>query len=186
MEIDAVNSPDGITSEQTKQDRFLQLMERHRGILFKAANAFCNDPEDRNDLIQEIVVQLWLSFDRFDERHRFSTWMYRVAMNVAISYYRRERRRPDKAESIDAIAMEIRIERDEDADDEVRLLHQLITGLDEINRALIILHLDGYDYDEIAGIIGMTSTNVSTRLNRIKQRLQRDYAALQQPKAEQK
>lgn len=156
------------------QDQFVALVEQHKGILYKAANAFCRDPEDRDDLVQEIVAQLWQAFERFDPRYRFSTWMYRVAMNVAISHSRSESRRARDAESIDAGDLDIRVEENPERDD-IRLLHQLIGTLDELNRALIILHLDGHSHDEIAEIMGITSTNVSTRLNRARHKLQHAY-----------
>lgn len=163
------------------QDRFLALMEEHKRILYKVANAYSKNPEDRPDLIQEMVIQLWLSFGRFDGRCQFSTWMYRVAMNVAISFYRSERRRIRDAIPIEEFGLEIAITdaRLEEAGDDLRLLHQMISQLDELNRALIILYLDGYGHEAIAEIIGITPTNVSTRLNRIKQRLQRDVSVMQ-------
>jgi RNA polymerase sigma-70 factor (ECF subfamily) len=164
------------------QDRFLTLLEGHKGILYKVANAYCPNREDRQDLIQEIVVQLWRSFERFDERYKFSTWMYRIAMNVAISFYRRESRRLRRAVSIEASGMEVAASdlADEDTSEDLQKLHRLIGRLDELNRALIILYLDGYSYESIAEIVGITPTNVGTRLNRIKQRLQRDFDATPQ------
>ncbi len=161
------------------QERFLALIEAHRGILYKVANGYCRNPDDRPDLIQEILIQLWLARDRFDGRSQFSTWMYRIALNVAISYYRSAQRRPAAAISLDAPGVELAAADRllEDAGDEMRLLHQAINGLDELNRALIILYLDGYPHEAIAAIVGLTPTNVSTRLNRLKQRFQRELQA---------
>src|SRR5437762_119485 len=76
-----------------RQERFQLLVDEHRKILYKVAGLYCRDAADRQDLAQEIVVQLWRSFDRYDERRRFSTWMYRIALNVAISFHRSESRR---------------------------------------------------------------------------------------------
>ena len=158
------------------QDRFLALMEEHKRILYKVANAYCNNQDDRQDLIQEMVIQLWRSFDRFDSRSKFSTWMYRVAMNVAISYARSQTRRIRDVVPVDEAGLEIPHTDPwlEDEGDDLRLLHQMIQQLDELNRALIILYLDGYSHAEIGEIIGLTATNVSTRINRIKQRWQND------------
>jgi RNA polymerase sigma-70 factor (ECF subfamily) len=166
-------------------DRFLALLEEHKGILYKVANGYCRHREDRQDLIQEIIVQLWRSFDRFDQRYRFSTWMYRIAMNVAISFYRSERRRIRDAVSIQEWGIDIAgaDEAVAEAPDDVRLLHRLIQELDEMNRALILLYLDDCDYQTIAEIVGISVTNVGTRLHRIKQQLQRELA-LQNAKQE--
>jgi len=165
----------------TDQDRLLALVENHKGILYKVANAYCRNPDDRGDLIQEIVIQLWLSFGRYDDRHKFSTWMYRVAINVAISFYRSERRRIREAVPIEDSGLEIAVADRmlEDTGDDIRTLYQLIGQLDELNRALVLLYLDGYGHDEIAAIVGITSTNVATRINRIKQKWQRELDTTQ-------
>jgi len=150
-------------------NRFTTLLEQHKGILYKVAAAYCREAEDRHDLMQEIVLQLWRSFPRYDEQWRFSTWMYRIAMNVAISHYRRTR---------DTVPLEgavLELAAEPEIDDDVRVLYDLIGGLDELSRGLVILFLDGHSHDEIAAILGLTSTNVATRLNRIKQRLRNDY-----------
>jgi RNA polymerase sigma-70 factor, ECF subfamily len=159
-------------------DRFLALIEEHRKILYKVAFTYCRQPEDRRDLIQEMTIQLWRSFDRFDGRAKFSTWMYRIAMNVAISFFRRERRHhrnvPIEESGLDVAAAD-RV-MDESGED-LRALHRLIGRLDEMSRALILLYMEGYPHEEIAGIIGISSTNVATRIHRIKQRLQRETEA---------
>ncbi len=161
-----------------KEKQFLDLLARHKGILYKVANVYCGFRDDRADLIQEITIQLWRSFDRFDERCAFSTWMHRVAINVAISFHRGTRRRED-ALALDDLRDEVR-EADRHLDalgDDIRRLYQLIGELDDINKAIILLYLEGYGQDEIADTVGLTTTNVSTRVNRIKQRLQRDFDA---------
>lgn len=164
-----------------EQERFLALVEEHKRILYKVANAYCRNREDRPDLIQDIVLQLWRSFGSFDDRARFSTWMYRIAMNVAISTYRSERRRIRDALPIEELGLDLAAadRATDDASDEVRLLHQLIQRLDVMNRALIVLFLDGYGHDAIAEIVGISTSNVATRLHRIKQQLQRDAGAPQ-------
>lgn len=165
------------------QDRFLTLLEEHKGILYKVANAYCKNREDRPDLIQEIIAQLWQSFDRYDEGRRFSTWMYRIALNLAISFYRRENRRIRDTVPVEEGGLDI-AGADQvlhEVRDDVRLLHGFIQQLDELNRAIIILYLDGCNHDAIAEVVGISSTNVSTRINRIKQKLQRDFDAAQQP-----
>ena len=160
------------------QDRFLALLDEHRKILYKVANAYCRNPEDRRDLAQEIVVQLWRSFGRFDERASFSTWMYRIAMNVAISFYRSESRRTRRTELVEEPILEIlAVDRaaPEESSDDIGQLHRFIGELDELNRALVILYLDGNSHETIGEILGISTSNVGTRIGRIKQRLRKDF-----------
>jgi RNA polymerase sigma-70 factor (ECF subfamily) len=162
---------------QTRQDRFESLLEQHKKILYKVASAYCHNPADRPDLVQEIAVQLWRSFDRYDEEYRFSTWMYRIALNVAISFHRTESRRSRNTVPAEDSILEIAAEPElAEADDSLRLLHGFIARLDELDRALILLYLDGNRYDTIAEILGISETNVGTKISRIKQRLRRDFS----------
>jgi RNA polymerase sigma-70 factor (ECF subfamily) len=160
----------------TEQERFLALLEEHRKILYKVASSYCRNPEDRRDLVQEIVVQLWRSFDRFDDRYRFSTWMYKIAINVAISFYRSQSRRTRGAVPLEESGLDLIAAETEEVSEDVRLLHRFISELDELNRALILLYLDGNSYDTIAEILGISTTNVATKISRIKERLRRDFA----------
>jgi RNA polymerase sigma factor (sigma-70 family) len=171
-------------SEPSRQERFLTLLEEHKKILYKVASSYCrNDSRniarnsaDRQDLEQEIAAQLWRSFDRYDERQRFSTWMYRIALNVAISFYRSETRRARHTVAAGDSILEIAEDRGEAEDDNLRLLRSCIEQLDELDRALVVLYLDGNRYDTIAEILGITETNVGTKLGRIKQKLRHDLA----------
>lgn len=162
------------------QERFLSLVEENKKILYKIANAYCKDPMDRPDLVQEMVIQLWQSFNRFDNRSQFSTWMYRIAINVAISFYRNQNRNKPNTIPIKDFVLEIAIadEMLEQAGDDIRLLYRLINQLDELKKILIILYLDGYSQDEIAEILGISSSNVSTKINRIKQKLQQEFESI--------
>jgi RNA polymerase sigma-70 factor (ECF subfamily) len=155
------------------QDRFVALLEQYKRILYKVASSYCRNVADRHDLTQEIIIQLWRSFDRYDEQYRFSTWMYRIAMNVAISFYRSESRRTRDELPFDEPVLEIAAAEPES--DDIKLLRQFIDGLDELNKALIILYLDGNNHAEIADVLGITATNVSTKIARIKERLRRDF-----------
>lgn len=160
-------------------DRFLILLEEHRKILYKVANAYCREREDRADLVQEITAQLWRSFGRYDQQFRFSTWMYRIALNVAISFYRTESIRVRHALPLEGIVLDFAA-ADEQADaDERRVLYALIGGLEELDRALTLLYLDGYAHQEIGGVLGLSSTNVATRIDRIKRRLKESYQEME-------
>jgi RNA polymerase sigma-70 factor (ECF subfamily) len=162
-----------------EHSRFVALIGQHNGILYKVANAYCRAPDDRGDLMQEIVVQLWRAFSRYDERQRFSTWMYRVAMNVAISFYRKEWRRQRDLVPLDEPALDVAAADGVlgAAPDELRRLNERLQTLGELDRALVLLYLDGYAHAEIAELMGLTATNVSTRLGRIKKKLQQERTA---------
>src|SRR4051812_888776 len=162
-------------TKPTGNERFVQLLEEHKRMLYKVASVYCADAEDRRDLVQEIVIQLWRSFPRYDDRLKFSTWMYRIGMNVAISFLRGEGRRGgretvalDQIDIIDSAAADRVLG---EAGDDVRLLQRLVSRLDEMSRALIVLYLEGYSHAEIAEVLGISATNVGTRVNRIKNRL---------------
>lgn len=160
-------------SKPAAQDRFVALLEEHKKILYKVASSYCRNPADRQDLVQEMVVALWKSFGRYDDRYRFSTWMYRIALNVAISFYRSEVRRTRHTVPAGDSVLEIAAAASESAapDGEFRLLQNLMQQLGELDRALLILYLDENRYDTIAEILGISETNVGTKISRIKQKL---------------
>ena len=155
------------------QQRFETLWREHRGIVFKVAGVYARSTEERLDLAQEIGAQLWRSFAAFDERKaKFSTWLYRIALNVAISHLRRESGGDGHFEPLDeghleTIAGETAVEPDE----RLATLHAFIGELDALNRALILLYLEDRSYAEIAEVLGISATNVATKINRIKQKL---------------
>lgn len=173
---------------------FLQLIGDNKGILFKISNSYCRNREDREDLMQEIVYQLWKSARRYDVNRKFSTWMYRIALNVAISSYRRQRRSGLRiAFGGDLHLMELadggaepghhlaepadrRVERmdrhaEPDTEDRIGMMQRFISEQNELDKALMILYLEERPYREIAEILGITETNVATKLSRIKGRL---------------
>ena len=174
--VSAVDRREATLTKTATPDQFVSLLEQNRRIVYKVAATYSRNPADREDLAQEIVVQLWRSFARYDEGYRFSTWMYRVALNVAISFYRRESRRSRSEVSAEDAVQEVASLASEPAevDDDIRLLRQLIEQLDELDRAVMILYLDDNPYSMIAEILGISETNVGTKINRIKQRLRRD------------
>jgi RNA polymerase sigma-70 factor (ECF subfamily) len=164
-------------SNPVQQDRFVRLIDEHRKILYKVARCYAWNPADREELVQEMTLQLWRSFNRYDERYRFSTWMYRIALNVAISFVRTEARRTRSiVPADDSISTVLeRAAAPEPAHDDLRLLDEFIQKLDELDRALVLLYLDGHRHDTIAEILGISVTNVGTKIGRIKQRIRRDW-----------
>ena len=152
--------------------RFTALLEQHKRILYKVAYIYCRDPEDRQDLVQEMVIQLWRAFKRFDGRSSISTWTYRVALNVAISYRRQEGRHIRGAEPLEIVLNVAEADHAFDPDaEQSRVLRALIDDLDELSRSLMLLYLEGFDHAEIAGLLGVSVSNVGTRLSRIRQTL---------------
>jgi len=167
-----------VPAKPTRQDQFLILLEEHKKILFKVASVYCRNRADRDDLVQEMTLQLWRSFGRYDDRQRFSTWMYRVSLNVAISFYRRESRRSRATVPADDSILEVAGEEIDVVmlSDELRMLHRVIEQLDELDRALVLLYLDGNPHDTIADVMGISESNVGTKIGRIKQRIRREWS----------
>ena len=157
------------------QEEFQTLVDEHKKILYKVCNSYCRNRDDRDDLAQEIIIQLWRSFGRFDERYRFSTWMYRIALNVAISFYRRESTRARHVISDGERLLEA-VDDTDSQPEEIRLLYQFIEGLDPLNKALVLLYLDGNSYQEIADVLGISETNVATKINRLKKTMKQEFS----------
>lgn len=160
---------------QDLQETFRRLVEEHRKILYKVCNSYCRDRDSRDDLAQEIMIQLWRSFSKFDGRSRFSTWMYRIALNVAISFYRKESTRTRHVIPGELHLLETPDETESQPED-IRLLYQFIDRLDPLNKALILLYLDENSYREIAGVLGISETNVATKINRLKNKMKQELA----------
>jgi RNA polymerase sigma factor (sigma-70 family) len=161
------------------QQRFAALLQEHRRIVFKVAGLYSRSAADREDLVQEISAQLWRSFAAYDEaRAKFSTWMYRIALNVAISQARRWHE-ADRLEPLDTHHLETVGGGEPIAEQDERLaaLHAFIGQLDPLNRALILLYLEDRSYAEMADILGISQTNVATKIGRIKQKLRGQMTA---------
>lgn len=162
-----------------KTEQFLSLIESNKGIIYKVANSYCSDTENRKDLIQEIIIQLWLSLEKYDSRFRISTWMYRIALNVSISLYRKENRRSEINRPLPDEILYLEADSDPpETDPNTALLQGFIRELKEIDRAVIILYLEENSYQEIAETLGITVTNVSTKISVIKQQLKQKFSHL--------
>ncbi len=162
--------------QQAQKDQFLYLVQQNKKLIFKVCNAYCHDPEDRKDLVQEVIIQLWLSFDKYNSQYKLSTWMYRIALNTAISHYRADRKR--NTTSLDTRENLIDFADENDAaemNDRVQLLYSFIAQFDELNRALMILYLDNNSYKDIAEVLGITETNVATKISRLKKELKQKF-----------
>jgi RNA polymerase sigma-70 factor (ECF subfamily) len=147
-----------------RQEGFRAQVEEHAGIVGRVVRTYCRDRDDQMDLAQEIRVQLWLAFPKYDPARQFSTWMYRIALNTAISWVRKA-----EVRSRPVAGAETRPPPEEE--EHVRVLHQLVDGLDQMNRALLLLYMDELSYADIGEVLGITSANVATRISRVKQQL---------------
>lgn len=158
------------------EKEFVTLVNRHIGLIYKVCNIYCPDGEDRKDLFQEIVLQLWKGYPAFRQEAQFSTWLYRVALNTAISNYRRAIKRPQS--SLTEAGIDIPDPGELSfGDEKIKLLYKAIEQLTAIEKAMILLHLDGCTYNEIAAIAGISNNNVGVKLNRIKNKLEKILTA---------
>jgi RNA polymerase sigma factor (sigma-70 family) len=154
---------------------FLINLNQNIGIVHQVCHTyFRRDAVEREDVFQDIMYQLWKSYPQFKGESKFSTWMYKVALNTAITHIRRSNRTPRNAELTEPVAFSPHINEHMSRVEEVHLLHEGIAALSDIDKAIILLHLEDQNYDEIASVTGLTKTNVSVRLVRIKRAL-KDY-----------
>lgn len=156
-----------------RTDIFLKKISENSGIIHKVCNVYCNNSDERKDLRQEITLQLWKAFPSFREQSKFSTWMYRVAINTAVTNIRKSKRHP----ILEALSeqQEDVIERDDipDMDEEINRLYQAINKLNDIEIGIIILYLEKNSYAEIGEIVGLSEKNISVRIVRIKAKLKK-------------
>lgn len=156
--------------------RFTELLQRHRGILVKVAGSYARQREDREDLAQEIAAQLWRAWPGYDPARPFSTWMYRIALNVAISQLRGRARTPTLQAAADGPldTLPDPAAHDPDRAQQVERLYRFIHALPPLDRALMLLHLDECPQREIAEVLGLSATNVATKIGRLKARLRNE------------
>lgn len=153
----------------SERDRiFGEWLAAHKGILFKVVHAYAFEHADRQDLFQEIAIQVWRSVEAFRGESSVPTWMYRVALNTAIAWTRREYRHQRGKEPLEGAEGLLTTESLANTDPRLEWLYQQIAQLKEVDRSVALLLLDGFTYKEIAGIIGLTESNVGVKINRIK------------------
>jgi len=155
----------------SKKAKFIEIVEKYRGILYKVITIYCIEDDDKKDLEQEILIQIWKSLDKYNDKFAMTTWLYRISMNVAISHYRKTFKTKGRTVSLDAGLLEFTSapetsERSYEQD----VLHKLLMALNEFDKALMFLYLEDKDYDVIADVLGITKTNVATKISRIKNR----------------
>lgn len=148
----------------------MQQLNQHLGIAHKVCGLYFSDAEEKQDVVQEMLYQLWRSYPGFDGRSKFSTWMYSVCLNTALTYRRKESRH--KSQPLSSSHHQIADEPDSPQGESLQLLHGAIATLSPLNKALVLLYLEDLRYEEIAQITGLTKSNVSVRLVRIKKELE--------------
>lgn len=135
------------------------------------AKIYQDDAEDRNDLLQEMTLQLWLAFDSFRGESKFSSWMYRVALNTAIVFFKKEKRRPDNLPLAYDVERPDDLSNSTEKEEQLTIFYKAIKRLDKIEKALIYLYMENQPYSEIAAHLGITEGNMRVRLNRVKNKL---------------
>lgn len=155
---------------------FQALIEQHRGILYKVARAYCPLEEERQDLIQEMMIQIWQALPRYNAQYKNSTWIYRIALNVAISHYRKTTTQQRRQQALDGKALQGAEADSSEKEQQFRLLEQFISELKELDRALMVLYLEDRSHAEIAEILGISISNVATKVGRIKDKLKQRFS----------
>ena len=153
------------------EQEFLTLINRHKGILYKVSRIYFDQLDDQQDLFQEIILQLWQSLESFKGNSQFSSWMYRVALNTAIVFFKKEKRKPDKFSSI---KIEPLAHDDYNTEKDLQLVHfyKAVQELNKIEKALIFQYIEGLSGKEIAENLGLSEVNVRVKTNRTKSKLQ--------------
>ena len=160
--------------KKNREDEFLKVFEANIGIVIKIAKAYAKTTYDSEDLINDIVLELWQSFDTFKKESAISTWIYRVALNTSMNYQRKNKRNSlftfwSNSKQFEDLSWLT----EQDDTSETELLYQSIEHLEAINKAIILLYLDGKTHEEISLITGISKTNVGTRIGRIKEQIKK-------------
>lgn len=153
------------------EQEFIQLLNKHQNIIHKVCSVYMNDYADKEDLFQEVTLQAWKAYPTFRGDAKFSTWLYRVALNTAITFFRKEKKQipvfatdilPDTTEGYNPI------------EEQVQAMYKAIGELSKIDKALIMLYLEDYSYIEIGEMLGISANNVAVKMNRLKVKLKEE------------
>lgn len=154
----------------SKEQQFSALIKENQGLIVKVSRLYTNSLEDQEDLFQEIVLQLWRSYDSFKGNSKISTWMYRVALNTAITLFRKKTRAPQTDELQESYFKQF-LEDDGEKEQQVALLYKVIKMLPHVERAIVTMYLDDLPYKDIAENLGITEVNARVKMNRLKKTL---------------
>jgi RNA polymerase sigma-70 factor (ECF subfamily) len=153
-----------------KETEFVRIIKENEGVIFKITTLYTDNRDDQKDLYQDVVYQLWKSFDSFRSESKISTWMYRIALNTSLTRLKKTKRMGNPV-SIDRVVMQQTENYDPEFEEKLKLLYSHIKQLSVLEKALMLLLLEGKKYEEIAEITGLSSSNVGTKISRIKQKL---------------
>ena len=153
-----------------KEKEFSQLIKDNQGLIIKVSRLYTNSIEDEQDLFQEIVLQLWRSYDTFKGQSKISTWMYRVALNTAITLFRKKTKSPQTDELQDFHYKDF-VEDDEEKQQQISTLYKVIKMLPNVERAIVTMYLDDLPYKDIAENLSITEVNACVKMNRLKKTL---------------
>jgi RNA polymerase sigma-70 factor (ECF subfamily) len=151
---------------------FLEQIQQHKGIIYKVSRMYMDSPEDREDLVQEILLRLWNSYASFEGRSSFSTWMYRVALNTAITFLRKEKAKPVFIQDNTDELMNKPHETNSTAEKRLEIFYKAAKELSPIEKALIFYFMEGMSHREISGLLGISENNARVKLSRTKEKLQ--------------
>lgn len=160
-----------MSEEKGTENKFVHLVNESQGIIHKVCRMYCDDENHRKDLFQEIVLQLWKSYSSFRGESKFSSWMYRVALNVAIQDFRKEKKRKYLFLESFEFKEPTAVSQIDYKDERISALYKAISKLDKIEKAIMMLHLDEIPNDEIAEIVGITQNYVRVKMTRIRSKL---------------
>ena len=153
------------------EHNFVALLEKHQNIVHKVCRLYTNNQEQHNDLFQEITIQLWKAFPKFRGDAKFSTWMYRVGLNTAITLYRKSKRSIN-TQDYESVQFKIKAEEyDNTEEEQLKLLYKAVYQLNDIDKALVFLYLEDKNYKEISETLGISEVNARVKMNRIKTKL---------------
>ena len=160
-----------------QEKEFIDLLNKHQNIIHKICNVYMDEQADKEDLFQEITLQAWKAVKNFRGDSQFSTWLYRVALNTAITFFKKEKKQattytehfPESLEEYNPV------------EEQVQAMYKAISSLSKIDKALVMLYLDDYSYKEMAEVLGITVTNIGVKMNRIKTKLKEETSKYYHP-----
>jgi RNA polymerase sigma-70 factor (ECF subfamily) len=155
---------------QAADKSFIQLLNQHQKIIHKVCNLYLNWQEDKEDLFQEITLQAWKAYGQFRGDAKFSTWLYRVALNTAITFFRKDKKK-DFIDSVAELPDHFHSAEKDSIEEKTQAMYKAIGTLSKIDKAIVMLYLEDYSYAEISEIIGITANNIAVKMNRIKVKL---------------
>lgn len=154
----------------SKEEKFVQTIQQHQGLIYKVTSVYMDNKADREDLYQDIVYQLWKSFDSFRNESKRSTWMYRIALNTTLTKMKQGKRNPS-GKGIDNFSLQQPEDYDDTFEHQLKEVYFHINQLNVLDKGIMLMLLDGKKYEEIAEVVGISVSNVGTRVSRIKQKL---------------